>query len=138
MTIDRAQSEVVGTVLLIGVVTLTVSVAGVGVLSSMQASTDDPQATLDGRLTGSSLELVHRGGDSLNESELDIRLSNDSTASTVGFEDGEIVAGDSDGEFKRGELWRDTTAIPSDSRLDVWVIHDPTDTILYEDTLYTE
>lgn len=134
----RAQSDVVGTILLIGVVTLTVSMVGTGLLSSMQASTADPQANLDGRVIQGNLTLVHRGGDSLNETELQVRVANDTVAPVTDFEDGEIVRGTDDGLFERGEQWRNTTTIPNGSQLEVWVIHEPSDTLLYDETVYRD
>ena len=135
---DRAESTVVGTILLVGVVILSISMVGTALVGSLLASADDPHANLDGTLTDSGLEIVHRGGDTLPESELTVRIANESTVSVTDFESGTIVAGNADGQFERSEQWRNATAIPSATRLDVWVTHEPTATLIYEDTLYAE
>jgi len=136
--LNRAQSEAVGTILMIGVVTFTISMIGMGMIGSMQASTEDPQANLDGRLIEVNLTVVHRGGDSLNETELRVRIANDSTEPTTDFDSGEIVRGDDDGQFERGEQWRNMTSIPTGSQLEVWVFHEASDTILYDETVHRD
>ena len=63
---DRAQSEVVGVALLIGVVVTAVGIVGVLVLSDSGANgTDDPLADLEIDATTTAINLTHAGGDAI-------------------------------------------------------------------------
>lgn len=133
----RAQSEVLGTLLLVSVVTIAISLVGVTLLGSLTQSTEAPQSNIKGELTDSELELVHRGGDSLQQAELDVRIANASNTSTVAFVDGEIVSGTPNQQFQQGDRWR-LSGVQSGAELDVWLYHTPTGAVIYRETLYRE
>lgn len=65
---DRAQSETVGVVLLVGVVVITVSTAGAFALSDVDSDIRD----FDGRIevTTDSITIAHAGGDPIAFSDL--------------------------------------------------------------------
>lgn len=124
----------VGTLLMVAVVVLTVTVFGVFSVGSMLDSSDEPILDVDGTLTDEGLELVHRGGDALAETDLQVLVRGDAEA-VIDFEDGTMatVIAD-DGRFEPGERWRNDTDLPSSDELEVFLIHEPSNTIVYRET----
>lgn len=140
----RAQSEVVGVVLLVGVVavvTLTVGVVIVGnVLSQdtneplveMNVTANDSTATAD-----DTLVLVHTGGDSFEADDASVVLRRGGER-TIGLDSFTVGSGDSDSRFEPGESWYcknwNTSALGT-GPLRVLVVHEPSNAVVVDETV---
>jgi PKD repeat protein len=105
MSADRArgQSELVGELLLVGVVVLSVSVAGAYVLADLSEPDDEAYADIDATVENGTLAVVHRGGQALRVSDLRLRVAvNGTAAPAVTWANG-TVEGDGDDRFELGE-----------------------------------
>ena len=125
---DRAQSETIGTVLLVGVFVILVTIVGVVVLGGIDTEAD-PLADL--RVDGNATHIVitHRGGDSVPGEEVTVVLNggSDTRRYTV---DSANVTGD-DGEFGFGDVFARLHGLSGPSAT-VRVVHGPSNTVLTE------
>lgn len=71
---DRAVSEVVGTILLIAIMSLAVSILAVGMISQFETGTPLPATCINISSDGSSVYIEHQGGDPIPDDELRIRI----------------------------------------------------------------
>ncbi|MFC6989825.1 type IV pilin [Haloplanus sp. GCM10025708] len=74
---DRAQSEVVGNVLIVGIVVIGVSVAGAFYLSTIGSEDEtfaDVEVTLS-NTSGPQATFTHQGGDAVDSSSLVVRVT---------------------------------------------------------------
>lgn len=127
---NRAQSEAVGTVLLLAMVVIGVSVVGYVVLGAIEPD-DSPTADVEATVTDSDVTLGHRGGEPLAGDELTVVLRYDGSESRYDFAaDGSYGA---DAVFDPGEQWRLDGSIPyaPGDRVEVLVVHDPSNTVLF-------
>ena len=62
---DRAQSESIGAILLVGVVVISISAGGVYAVGTVTQSTGAPDAAVTGEIGTDGIALSHQGGDSL-------------------------------------------------------------------------
>lgn len=139
MSDDRGQSEILGEVLLVGVVVLVLSVAGAFVLGDVAEPRDEAYADVEATVEGGSLALVHRGGETLPTSDLRVRVAvNDTPATGVTWTNG-TVEGDGDALFELGERWTHPLSgvgNGSDARVAVTLAAvggDGTGTVVYRD-----
>ena len=128
----RGQSEVVGVVLLTAVVLVLVTLVGAAVLFQWESETeDDPRVAVESELTETTLTVRHQGGDRLPAASVRVALRGNASADVAlaDFSDG---AGD---RFEPGSTWRhDAFAGDIESVVIVLVIHDPSNTVLHEET----
>ena len=98
----RAQSEVIDSLLLVGFITISVSLAGGLVLAnySGQVSDDRPLAECSIEYTNDVVTVTHTGGDPVEVTRLTTRLRNDSSRTELSFR---VTDGDSDTQFETGE-----------------------------------
>ena len=124
MTLDRrAQSEVIGPVLLVGFV--VVAAASVGTLAVAQfvttATSDEPAPALGADATSENLTLVHGGGADLRLAEVEVVLENETESVRFRLADA-TVEGDGDGQFEPGERARKAHAFGAGSTVDLLVV----------------
>jgi hypothetical protein len=136
---DRGQTEILGELLLVGVVVLVISVAGAVVLGDVAEPRDRAYADVEATVEGGSLALVHRGGEPLPTGDLRVRVAVNGTPGTgVTWANG-TVAGDGDDLFELGERWTHSVA-GSNARVAVTlavVADDGTGTVVYRDDIVT-
>lgn len=130
---SRGQSTVVGTILLVAVVVLGVTLFGFFSLASVTDAADGPVVDVAATLTSTGLTLTHGGGDSLPAQELVVIVRNDSTSVSLPFE-AEALGGDGDGLFEPGERWTNTSTLPDGHRLTIIVVHEPSNAVLFDGT----
>ena len=98
----RGQSEVVSTLLLAGLLIVTLSVAGGFAITNYidRLSDDTPLADCDIGIEDGEVTITHTGGESLAEEDIDVILRDGSPG---GRYDAEIDDGDEDARFEPGE-----------------------------------
>lgn len=110
----RGQSEVVGVVLLTGVIVVVVALVGTVVLGSLLGAGDrEPLAAISGDLENKSVcgsenvTLRHAGGDSLAAGDLTVILRNgDEERVAIDSETATFVGGQAEsGQFSPGDVW---------------------------------
>jgi PKD repeat protein len=134
MPTDRAQSEVVGITLLIGIVVAVVAIGGVVILSEGQGSggSDEPLFEVEMAATAENVSLTHHGGDAVAVTDLTIVLRGEST--TMRFQPSAANTTDGTDTFELGDtLSRNHTL--SGSWVTVTVVHSPSESILARDRL---
>jgi len=130
---DRAQSEVVGVIILIGVVVTVVSLVSVVVLSNV-AQESAPIADLRIEGDGTDLQITHMGGDRLVATDLDVVVRGDERTKRFAVDRANLTSDDGDDRFEFGEsLVREHGFGETDAR--VLVIHRPTNEIVGEGTV---
>lgn len=124
----RGQSEVVGVLLLTGVVALLVGLVGVQVLGTTDRA-DEPVVALDASVDASSVELQHGGGDGLDSEDVEVVLQG---TATERYDLGSftVVQGDG-GTFEAGERWRHAHSLSGSVRILV-VRHGETESVLLD------
>jgi hypothetical protein len=103
---ERAQSEVVGTVLLSAIVVISMSVIGTGILINQSQQTDrlDQPSTFETGLNQSALTITHYGGTDHSLAELVLVIRQGDTEESYNFSDITNQADlDDDGVFAGGE-----------------------------------
>ena len=104
---DRAQSESLGTLLLVAVVVISVGTFGIYYVASVTGDTGgENSVSLDIDATPEELRLTHNGGESVSGSSFEVTVKNASGESTYVFDDGTVRGGDGDGRLDAGEVWR--------------------------------
>jgi flagellin-like protein len=131
MSSRRAQSEVIGVVILIGVVVTMVGIVSVVVLSD--AGTDESiLADVSVEANGTHLQVVHMGGDEIPIGDLELVL--DGTGGTDRIQvDAANVTGD-DGQFGLGDRLERAHGLDGD-RARVVVLHSGENAVVAEATV---
>ncbi|MFB6196596.1 MAG: type IV pilin [Haloplanus sp.] len=127
---DRAQSEVVGTILLVGLVVVTVGVVGTATLGPVTSMGDGPRAAITGTVGTDAVALNHQGGDSLPSAELRLILRVDGTKRAYAWRPTHLSG--SDETFDPGDRWRNAST-PYGSRdvVTLMLVHAPSNTVLF-------
>lgn len=129
-SVTRAQSEAVGTVLLLAMVVIGVSVVGYVLLGTIEPD-DSPTVDVKSTVTDSTLTLTHWSGDSLPGDDLTVVVRYGGSEERYDFAaDGSYGADDT---FDPGDQWRLDGAVPYavDDRVEVLLLHDPSNTVLF-------
>ena len=132
---DRAQSETIGSVLILALVVILVSTIGLAGLAAIGTfAPAEPAASVgvdgvvdDGELT---LVVVHEGGDALSPDEVVLLVGEGEDRQRLEFAD---ATGD-DATFRPGDR-RELTAAPFDPPVRVVVLHAPSGATLGEGTI---
>jgi hypothetical protein len=130
---ERAATETLGTVLLIGVVVAAVSLLAGSVLF-VQSTDDGPLADLTANVTESQVVLNHTGGDSLDADRVSVVIRGANESREDGLDDvGERL------EPGEGTVVDHDLDLDPDDRVTVLVVHANT-TVLYdaERTVYRD
>jgi len=132
---ERAQSEVVGVTLLVGVFALFAIIVGVVVIGSVSDQADDgPLVELNVSATYTDLVLVHEGGDNLDASAVTVIVRQDGEEWRYGLDSFAESSGTDPSQFAGGERWNRSHDLAVDqARLSI--THEPSNTVLYEERL---
>jgi len=128
--VNRAQSEVVGAILVLAMVVIAVSVVG-SVLLGTIGPDDSPAVDVKATVTDSTLTLTHWSGERLSGDELTVVVRYGGTEERYDFAtDGSYGA---DATFESGERWRLDGPVPyaAGDRVEVLLLHDPSNTVLF-------
>jgi FlaG/FlaF family flagellin (archaellin) len=131
IAVSRAQSTVLGTIMLVAVVVLGLTVAGLFTVASITDAADEPVVDLSATVTATELALVHESGDGLETTALAVHVRHDGTEAVHAFADG-TLAGDGDDRFEPGERWTVAHGLALDEgdRVRVLVVHDERSIVL--------
>ena len=132
---SRAQSEVIGAILLVAVVVIAVTAFGVFYLGNQSDDGRDPAAEFNASASTTSVNITHLGGDSLARADLVVIVRNSSTEREFSVENGTLTDGDTDDQFEPGEEWGSTNiSLPAGESVRVFVVHDSSNKLLYDGT----
>jgi flagellin-like protein len=134
---ERAQSEVVGSILLVAMIVLGISIIGAIVLGDIASREETVSAVVEGNATAGQIEFRHGGGDSIPTAELTVVVENESGAQdSLPFGEGTLT-GANDELFQPGERWSEDTsalaiAISPGDRVRLRLVHEPTGALLFD------
>jgi hypothetical protein len=126
---DRAQSELSGAALLLGIVVITVGIAGAYGVDAVTSSSDTPQVAVDGEIRTDRMTLIHQGGESVPGDDLRLRVRVNGSETSLAWADGTLTGGDA--RFDPGDAWRVSRSYDPDSVVVVRLIHRPSNGILF-------
>ncbi|WP_302081330.1 PKD domain-containing protein [Salinibaculum rarum] len=130
----RGQSETIGVVLLTGVIVVVAVVAGFVMVTNVSSQTTSaPLLDIDANATTQNITIEHTGGNDLNAADVDIILRGDSTV-RYSLESFTEVTGSDGTRFTPGNKWQRTHGI-SGERMEVLVVHTPSNAIVARDTV---
>jgi len=131
-TQGRAQSEVIGIVLLVGVVTVLVLGAGSVVLSNLVQSDDRPLATIESSATATNVTIEMRGGDRFSAADVAVIVRN-GTETRLGLAaEFRQISGADNGTLEPGDRWRDRSYTPPSGEFRLLVVDTDSGTVLHE------
>jgi PKD repeat protein len=128
---SRAQSEVIGVVLLTFVIVVTVGVSGTIVLGGVADDADTADAPLVDavvEVTANEITVTHGGGDPVAQSSVTVILRGDTTTERYSLDDANL-SGDDDGSFEVTERFRRDHDLVGPT-VEVMVVHDTSGTVL--------
>lgn len=135
MWTDRGQSEVVGTILLVGIVVVAVSSFGSILFVTLEQPTE-PAAGINGTANETTLTLTHSAGEPIASEELRVVVRNETEEGRAAFTNGSNV-GDT---YEVGDRWRaDWGTVGLDpsagEAVTVILVHDASNSVVYRGTL---
>lgn len=132
-TTDRAQSEVVGVLLLTAVIAILVGLFGAFYLDSVNDDRGDgPLLDLAVDGTDTQLQITHAGGESVPLDELSVVLQRESRTERIAFDSADVRSDrdeDDPDRFEPTERFLPDHAF-GEAPIQVRVIHDPSNTVL--------
>jgi len=128
---DRAQSELVGAILVLGLVVVSVGVAGSYAMGTVTQSSEAPDATITGQIGTDELVLSHQGGEALPSDELRLVARVNGSGTGLAWSDGTLSGGDGDDVFDPGETWTAAESYDPDSVVTLRLVHEPSNTVLF-------
>lgn len=131
MTRSRPQSEVIGVLILTGVIILLLALVGLFAFSTFDTG-DEPTVRLDATVDSNAVTIVHDGGDGMKTTDIEVVLGGD-VDTRVGLETLNERQGDGDARFEPSEIRRRTHG--ATDTLTVEVVHEPSNTVLFQDAL---
>ncbi|MFB6188648.1 MAG: PKD domain-containing protein [Halapricum sp.] len=131
----RAQSEVVGIALLVGVVAvLMLIVGGVVVGNVTDRASNEPLVELNVSMSPHNLTLTHGGGETLHTADVTVIVRQNGAEWTYDFGSFREIHGTDSSRFAPGERWQHGHSLaPGLAR--VLVIHDPSNSVVYDDVV---
>jgi len=131
---DRAQSEVVSSILMVGVITVAVTTMGVAVLATQDDGSDDgPRANVDAIVTTDSVEFAHQGGRTLETADLSVKLQVNGSDEPLSLSSG-TWSGPDDSRFEGGERWWIQRPTHRKATVEVWLIDEDSNRVLVTET----
>ena len=132
-TEERAVSPVIGVILMVAITVILAAVIGAFVLGIGGDQEQTPQATLsiEPGADDSDIDIRHRGGQTLESSEITVRLSTDAD----GADDVEVDLGE---DLSAGQTLTADVGGGSDSEsqnVQVTIIHNPSSGIIRQSTV---
>lgn len=137
---ERAATESVGTILLVAVVVVSVSVASGAVFSYRIASDGPPAVDLAATVTDGNVTVHHRGGDALALADVTVVVRADGRERRFVPDAANVTVGDADDRFEAAERWSRAhgAAVVTGDRVRVVVVHEPTDAVVLDATRRVE
>jgi len=130
----RAQSEVVGVILLVGVVVVIVGVVGAVLFSDAFGGEDRRDlVSVESDLSADAVRIEHAGGKSYDASEVDVVLTGNSTT-RLALSAFDNTSGD---RFDAGSEWQ-TSVNLSRGEVRLFVVHRPSGTGLHEEAYFVD
>lgn len=138
---DRAQSESIGVILLVGVVVITTTT--VGVVAYEQVAADDrTNANVSVSVSEDAVALTHEGGEAIAHEDLRVVVANDSQRWDLDFSEGSTVVSaspDDPDAFEPGEVWaNESFSFPPNETVQVAVYDTSTNDRLVKERVYPE
>jgi hypothetical protein len=135
----RAQSQTIGTILLVAVALVLIAATAAFVLSDGSPSDEDkPELVrIDSELTKGAVEITHEGGDAIDPENVEVRLETRSSAETFSLasEFSNPPPPDQRDRFTAGNQWEnDLSSVPLSGSVDLLVVHTPTNSVLHEES----
>lgn len=132
---DRAQSEVVGVALLVGVFALLATLVGVVVIGNVtEQASDEPLVNLNVSATADELVLVHGGGDALDVDEVTVLVRQDGDETRYDLSNFNETRESDSGQFSPGKRWqRNHSRSAGTAR--VLVAHGPSNAVIFDETI---
>ncbi|SDM49146.1 Protein of unknown function [Halogranum gelatinilyticum] len=137
---SRAQSETIGVILLVGVVTLAISTFGVYYLGSIDQN-PGPTTNVDSHVTAEEIRLTHDGGDIVDTANLRVVVRANGADTGIDWSEGSL-SGSTPDSFGPGETWsvdvsaaRDDASgsdFDPDTEVRILLVHDPTNSVVYD------
>lgn len=129
----RGQSEVIGVILLVAVIVTLVFGVGFVALSDLQSQTGDEQrVNIVSNTTASNVTLEHQGGAALDSEDVTLIISDDSEERyTLGNATQE--QGADTRRFEPGDRWTRSHTVSGET-IRLVVVHDPTNSVLHDET----
>lgn len=130
----RSQSEVVGVVLLTGVIVVLVAVVGVVIFAQFESETErEPRVTITSEVEESTLILTHSGGDRFDAGDVQVNLRGDFDDQFTLTQKGVFVAGQDSTAFEAGDIWEYDGL--SSGELRVVVVDLDSETVIHQNRL---
>jgi FlaG/FlaF family flagellin (archaellin) len=131
----RAQSEVVGVALLVGVFALLAILVGTVIIGNVTDQADDePLVDLNATANTENVTLVHAGGDDLLDSEVDVIVRQGSDERRFDLDSFDETSGNGDNRFTPGEKRRHSHPFSSGT-VRVFVVHEPSNAVVLDATV---
>lgn len=135
----RAQSESLGSLLLVAVVVISVATFGAYYLASATSGGGiggSVEVAVDASATTDTLTISHNGGDSVSTADLRVVVENESGEYTYAVSDGTILdGGGADGQFDAGETWELPWNQSAGSDVKVSLIDADSEALLFRETI---
>ncbi|PSQ55957.1 type IV pilin [Halobacteriales archaeon SW_8_68_21] len=124
---DRGVSPVIGVILMVAITVILAAVIGTFVLGLGDSLSDStPQAQLNADFSNGNVTMEHRGGDTIAAEDITVTVDGPADGDVNSTFPSQFGVGDSH------ELVINGGANSSDT---ITIVHDPSDSILYEETL---
>ena len=122
----RAQSEVLGTILLVAITVTAVTILGLIVVSDLLGEEEQVSAIIEGEVTTETVEFRHGGGDPLQTADLVVVVRNDSVEERLAFHEEE-------GLFRPGQRRSiDCSCFDEGEEVRLILAHRPTGSLLFD------
>lgn len=118
---ERGQSEVVGTILMVGIIVIVISGGAVAVLTEVQSDTG-PVADIQASVTGGTLTLAHHGGDELATARVLVVVETAQSRERIAFAEG-TVRGSSPDTFGPANKWTTQVSVSPGERVRIVVVY---------------
>ena len=136
---DRCQSEVIGAVLMMGIIVLVMTTAGVFLFGAVTGDGEQALADIEYDVSTDTITLSHTSGDSLDADDIAVRVTTDTVDEEFRLDQHFTAVSDSndDGSFSPGDTWRTNSGEFSEAEGvegDLLVIHEPSNTLLLDES----
>lgn len=132
MRVDRGQSETIGSILLVAITVIAVSVVA-GAMFAANTPSEHPNARIHATADGANLSVEHRAGQPIREDDFDIVLRESGTTMPGPTGAPQLPPGDDDADFEPGETWVFDAGYPVAAGESVLLIYTKGDRVLLDE-----
>ena len=136
MSSGRAQSEIIGVILLVGVVVTLVFIGGAAAFTTFSDGTDRLFVDVDATATTQNVTLSHGAGDNVPTDDLTVILRAGDTE-RYDFASFTQLSGNDGTQFEQGDTWYRGHGLDGD-RMEILLVHEPSNSILDRTTVNIE